>query len=46
MPVFIDEHGASRCFLPDELTAQFADGVQPDEAEAAMRELGSAIVIA
>jgi hypothetical protein len=46
MPVLIDEHGASRYVLPDELTAQFADGVQPDEVEAAMRELGSAIVIA
>ncbi|RJT87292.1 hypothetical protein D6T64_14705, partial [Cryobacterium melibiosiphilum] len=45
MPVLIDEHGASRYFLPDELTVQFAAGVTPEQAEAAIRHLGSEIVI-
>jgi hypothetical protein len=44
IPVLIDEYGASRYFLPDELTVQFRDGVSEDDAVRTIEERGSEII--
>lgn len=41
LPVMIDPEGLPRYFLPDELTVQFRDGVNPDTAERIVQERGS-----
>ena len=45
IPVMIDEHGASRYFLPDELTVQFRPGVSKETAVRIIEEQGSRIVV-
>ncbi|MGP4096800.1 S8 family serine peptidase [Nonomuraea sp. KM90] len=45
LPVMIDEHGASRYFLPDELTVQFRGDVDAARAEEIIREHGSRILV-
>ncbi len=45
LPVLIDNDGASRYFVPDELTVQFKAGVARDRAEAIIRERGSEIIV-
>ena len=45
LPVMIDDEGAERFFLPDELTVQFKPGVEADRAQALIEEQGSAVVV-
>ncbi|GAA4971448.1 subtilisin family serine protease [Nonomuraea thailandensis] len=45
LPVMIDEYGASRYFLPDELTVQFKAGVDPARAEEIIAARGSRVVV-
>ena len=45
IPVMIDEHGASRYFLPDELTVQFRPSVSKETAGRIIDEHGSRIVV-
>nr|WP_311132287.1 S8 family serine peptidase [Nonomuraea gerenzanensis]SBO93967.1 Rhs family protein [Nonomuraea gerenzanensis] len=45
LPVMIDEHGASRYFLPDELTVQFRAGVDPARAEELLGQHGSRVLV-
>ena len=44
LPVMVDEHGASRYFVPGELTVQFRSDVPAEQAEQAIADLGSEIV--
>jgi subtilisin family serine protease len=44
LPVMVDEHGASRYFVPGELTVQFRSDVPAERAEQAIADLGSEIV--
>lgn len=46
IPVMVDDEGAQRYFLPDELTVQFKPGVTPERALAIVAEQGSAVVVA
>jgi subtilisin family serine protease len=45
MPVLIDENGASRYFLPDELTVQFRPEVEKETAGRIIEEHGSRVVV-
>jgi len=45
LPVMLDADGLPRYFLPDELTVQFRDDVDPASAERVIRQRGSEIVI-
>ncbi len=45
VPVMIDEDGASRYFLPDELTVQFRDEVDEGRAERLILDRGSRILV-
>lgn len=46
LPVMLDEHGASRYFLPDEFTVQFAADVDAARAEQIIADHGSGVVVA
>ncbi|WP_247048718.1 S8 family serine peptidase, partial [Arthrobacter rhizosphaerae] len=45
LPVMIDENGAARYFLPDELTVQFKEEVGQEQAEAIIQEHRSRVVV-
>ncbi|MFC5835505.1 S8 family serine peptidase [Nonomuraea insulae] len=45
LPVMIDEHGASRYFLPNELTVQFRPDIAPARAEEIVGEHGSRVLV-
>lgn len=45
LPVMVDEDGLVRYFLPDELTVQFADGVDKSEAERIIASKGSTVLV-
>ena len=44
IPVLIDQYGASRYFLPDELTVQFRDDVDTGRMEEILDELGARVI--
>jgi subtilisin family serine protease len=44
IPVMIDQEGLTRFFLPDELTIQFRDGVDDDEALRTIAKLNSEVL--
>lgn len=46
LPVMVDGEGLTRYFLPDELTVQFHQEVDREQAEKIIKEKGSAIVVA
>ncbi|MEV0614406.1 S8 family serine peptidase [Nonomuraea sp. NPDC050404] len=45
LPVMIDEHGASRYFLPNEFTVQFRQDVAEARAEEIVRQHGSRVLV-
>jgi subtilisin family serine protease len=46
MPVMIDENGASRFFVPDEITVQFRPDIDDARARELIDRLGSRVVVA
>ncbi len=45
IPALIDDEGKTRYFLPDELTVQFREGVNKDQAEKIIRDRGSRVLV-